>query len=622
MRKYESAIQVLEFQDFAIDLTSERVLRDSEAIPLRPQSFKVLSYLVENRDRLVSKDELMTAVWGEAIVTDDSITQCLVDIRKALGPKGRHLLRTVPRRGYKFDGMPQANSEPKRPALTGRRGLWITACMSLALVAISAAFWLSFSPFAPEKVAGTVSNRTPVAAVLPFEDFSQNQELTYLGYGIAEETLNRLVLISGLQVVARTSSFAIAKRKGLDVRTLKEILGATHVIEGSVRKQGELLRVTAQLIDTNTGYHLWSQSFDVGSHELLRLQDLIASSIAQILQLKIDRTDGTEYEISPEDYNAYLQASYSLATGTRTHLTEVEQQLNNVIASNPMHLPSASKLLTVYQRQFARGHIDAITAQERIVNLTNRFKDNPDADLVRHTALGELALNVLNDLPRAAEHLSIALAHPGPPPVTLRAGGELARALRRHELAISLYQAALATDPLCSMCRISLVYAYLSAGKLNHAESAAQEFMKLSQGGHFSLALINTLQGKYQEASRVLATPVPPASHRYLAYYQSLLDYAQGRIASYEQAVRSFEQQYGDTEAVRIAQLHSFGGSQAAANRWTGIAAKTNLGQLLHSLTEPTWNNAMDDQGFIEILTEMGRAPEQLSTIEFDPGHP
>ncbi len=250
-----------------IDLDAERIV-DAAGRPctLRPQSFAVLRHLVENRGRLVTKDELMQAVWPDVAVTDDSLVQCIGEIRRALGEDGKALLETVPRRGYRL-----AQPVPG-PAPTGHRrwGSAVAAGLACALVILAVGGWRILGSDAPP-------GRAPSVAVLPFVSGDAGTG-DYLGPGVAEDVISMLARSPDVLVMARGSSFAFGGAPR-DVREVGEALGVDYVLEGSVRREGDKLRVTAQLEDARSGQHIWADRFDRAGPDPWALVDEVSGKI-------------------------------------------------------------------------------------------------------------------------------------------------------------------------------------------------------------------------------------------------------------------------------------------------------------------------------------------------------
>lgn len=262
--------------DVTVDPAMER-LTDAEGrvVPLRRQSFAVLLTLAAHPERVVSRDELMAAVWPGIAVTDDSLVQCVADIRRALGPAARHL-RTVPRRGYQLTLTGSGQGADGEGA--GERGAWWRRRTVLG-GALAGALLLALLVAAPFfGRAGQVSRGAPAVAVLPFDDMSPGGGQQYLGDGVADEIITMLARAPLLSVVARNSSFAY-RGSATDVRQVGRDLGVAYVLEGSVRRESDGLRIIAQLVETATGHHVWAQRFDRTGADPSGLTDEVALRI-------------------------------------------------------------------------------------------------------------------------------------------------------------------------------------------------------------------------------------------------------------------------------------------------------------------------------------------------------
>jgi adenylate cyclase len=228
---------VYRFGRFCLDLTRGALLTvEGEAIPLRPKSFALLLLFVENPGRLLTRDAIHQAIWADVIVTDDGITQCVRDIRRALRDSTQHMLRTVPRRGFIFDA----------EVIMESKGL------------------------NPDGYIAASSDR-PSVAVLPFANLSRQPEQEYFSDGFADDIITNLSFSSSLFVVARNSSFAYRDRP-VDVKDVGRQLGVRYVVEGSVRREAERLRVNARLISAETGTNLWSGRYDRTVTEIFAVQ--------------------------------------------------------------------------------------------------------------------------------------------------------------------------------------------------------------------------------------------------------------------------------------------------------------------------------------------------------------
>ncbi|CAH2409662.1 winged helix-turn-helix domain-containing protein [Mesorhizobium escarrei] len=266
---------------------------------LRPQAAEVLRLLALRSGTLVTKDELMQAVWGDIAVTDDSLVQCITEIRKALGDEKHEIVRTILKRGYVFEPGTQ-------PGRRDRHRL-ITAVIGVAAI-MAAMLWLAKPTPSP------APERLPSIAVLPFDDMSQDKSLAYMGDGVAEDIISMLARAPDVMVIARNSSFTYGGQPS-DVRKIGRELGVDYVLEGSVRKEADKMRIVAQLNDTKTGKHLWAERFDKAGADPPALQDEVTGKIiaaltgerGQLKQSQYREAWGTDTAALAE-YDYYLRA--------------------------------------------------------------------------------------------------------------------------------------------------------------------------------------------------------------------------------------------------------------------------------------------------------------------------
>ena len=238
------------FGEHLLDVERRELRRGDELVPLEPQVFDLLLYLLRNRNRVVTRDDLLEAIWGGRIVSEAALTTRINAVRKAVGDDGRaqRLIRTLPRKGIRFIGVvedDQKREEPPRPAPT--------------------------------------PTYTPSIAVLPFANMTGDLEQEYFADGVVEEIITALSHIRWLFVIARNSSGAY-KNQGVDIRQIGLELGARYVLEGSVRKADGRVRITAQLIEAANGAHLWADHFDGSLEDVFELQDRVAASVAGVIE--------------------------------------------------------------------------------------------------------------------------------------------------------------------------------------------------------------------------------------------------------------------------------------------------------------------------------------------------
>jgi TolB-like protein len=227
------------FGDHRLDVDRRELWLGDRLIALAPQVFDLLVYLLCNRERVVTKDDLLEAIWGGRIVSESALTTRINAVRRAVGDSGKaqRLIRTMPRKGFRFVGIVEEAQKPEASISAGPRAVADLLDSTLTL---------------PDK---------PSVAVLPFANLSGDPEQDYFADGMVEEIVTALSRVRWFLVIARNSTLAY-KDKAVDVRDVGRQLGVRYVLEGSVRKSGTRIRVTAQLVDAATANHVWAERYD------------------------------------------------------------------------------------------------------------------------------------------------------------------------------------------------------------------------------------------------------------------------------------------------------------------------------------------------------------------------
>ncbi|WP_068118221.1 winged helix-turn-helix domain-containing tetratricopeptide repeat protein [Tropicimonas marinistellae] len=261
-------MKIYEFEESGVVLdASSGVLTKAsgEPVELRPQSREVLRVLVTSPNRTVTKQEFSDAVWDGRQVGDDSLVQCIAEIRTALGDDQRSIVQTVPRKGYRFSP-PQA---PKGHSKISRKTRLALPVVGLVLAVLAVLFWMR----------GTEEKGLPVVAVLPLDDLSAEPHQGHLNDALSEGIITELARFPQFRVVARNSSFQF-RDKPTDVREIGQVLGTDYVLEGSQQFDGMRLRVTAQLVETETGAHVFADKYERDISDLFVVQSEIVRHVA------------------------------------------------------------------------------------------------------------------------------------------------------------------------------------------------------------------------------------------------------------------------------------------------------------------------------------------------------
>jgi len=285
------------FGDCALDPTRRELWRGGEAIHVEPQVFDLLLHVIRNREQVISKDELLAAVWGGRIVSESTLSNRINAARRAIGDSGeqQHFIRTVARRGLRFVGDVREESNQSPPA-SGASALPVSSAQIEPLASIhgdSAARVSVRDAIGSGEVRGK-----PTVAVLPFDNMSGDPEQDYFSDGISEDIITLLSKHRALLVIARNSAFAF-KGRGSDVRRIGEDLGADYIVEGGARKIGQQLRITVHLIETEGGRLLWAEQYDRNLEEMLEVQDQITTTIAARIEPGIGTAECLRTEKKP-----------------------------------------------------------------------------------------------------------------------------------------------------------------------------------------------------------------------------------------------------------------------------------------------------------------------------------
>jgi len=576
------------FGPFALDLERKGLFRGTEQIPLRPKSFDVLLHLAMHHGTLVSRDALLKSVWGKAIVGDGSLTQCLIEVRRAIGDHDRTMIRTIPRRGFvmelpvtlresgRMPGDPTLSNERHMPAATGRqsaagsvsrRRVAFFVALLLATVLIGMQVTESLFDKASKNPAATPGYGVQKSiAVLPFVDMSAQNDQAWFGDGVAEEIINLLAQSGDLQVIARTSSFAFRDRPGADIATIGDALRVTHVLEGSVRKDRDIVRITAQLVDVRNNAHVWSQTFDRNLADVLAVQDEIAISVAEALSVALPSTarKRSARTVDLKSRERYLQGRFLYNRRKPGDMERARLYFEEAVELDPHHGAAWAALAGAYTVLWSD---DVLTE---------------DAALALMGVAVEQALISAPELPdthlRAARYYywsgqtELARLHydkvrelgGNSPLILVQTAASLAQRLELEE-AIALQRRAIALDPISSTYRIALVQYLLADGSYEEALVEIGEAEDLNPGTPITGSLRAQTYVLLRRHEDALATLVSlPATDEHYAYEAMALLEA-GRYGDAALAAQRLANRNEFSAAAARAMLHAFQGEREQA---------------------------------------------------------
>jgi len=338
---------IYRFGQFTLDVGRRELCRGGDLVAVEPQVFDLLRVLIAGRDRVVSRDELLEAVWNGRIVSEATLSSRINAARAAIGDSGARqaLIKTLPRKGFRFVGVvEEAGAEATHPE--------------------------------PLPAAPSRGPRLPSLAVLPFANLSGDPAQDYFADGMSEEIITALSRLSGLFVIAKNSSFTY-KNRAIDVRQIGQELGVGYVLEGSVRRGGERLRITGQLVDTMSGACLWSDRFDGDLADVFELQGLVSDSVAAVIEPTLQTAEiGRLRRDSHAKLDAYelLLRAYALVSDfTQASMGAALDCLDQALAIDPDYaLGLAAAAYCRAQCHFQGWAHEDETARDRAVTLAWR----------------------------------------------------------------------------------------------------------------------------------------------------------------------------------------------------------------------------------------------------------
>ena len=517
-----------EFDSFRVEAAERLLLREGQPVELSPKAFETLLVLLRNSGRLVPKEELMRSVWPDTTVEEGNLTLAIHNLRKALanGSDGTKYIETIPRHGYRFvtevqerwesaalggtgphplEMRPRLSDRPEKGDTRVTRRWWRgLAIVSLALFTMAALFLY-------RSRVGSVPQGHSIA-VLPFLNLSPELSSQYLSDGIAEELTTRLAQIPALRVAARTSAFQF-QSKATDVREIGRRLKAGAVLEGSVGRSQQGLHVTAQLISSRTGFHLWASSYDCQPDQLFDIEEAIVREVANALQVPLTPAEQARLTkpdtVDAESHDLYLQGRY--LWNQRSRGSKLEQSIalfSRATDKDPHYALAYAGLADAYAvaavnnnaAAFAPGakiaakaalSMDATLAEPHAAlglvesQVEWKFDDaesefqralelNPDNAVARHWR--GLNLTILGRFDQAeAEFRKAWLLDPASPMIADGLAENFYYS-RRFDNAITQLQSMLHADPEMPAAKIVLCMAYLAKRMYRECLNVAENF--------------------------------------------------------------------------------------------------------------------------------------------------
>lgn len=500
------------------------------------------------------------------------------------------------------------------------------AIIGLLVVALGFVVWDSYLSEPGEVVATEIPaesaepapvEQTPASiAVLPFVDMSADKDQEYFSDGISEELLNLLARVPGLKVAGRTSSFAF-KGENTDLREIGAMLNVSTLLEGSVRKSGNTLRITAQLINVADGFHLWSDTYDRELTDVFAIQDEIAAAVVEQLKIKLLGTAPKAQRVDPEAYALFLRANqlYSRYGHDFDQSIVLYQQ---ALAIEPNFAAAWSAMADAYIDQTFLGRIPTPEGIGQARDAANKALTIDPEHAPAHSTLGWIANRYDNDLTAAARHYEQALALAPADTWILQSAASFAAVLGQVESSIALVEFLVTRDPKNPTLYGNLAWYYLMNGNLDKTITNGRAALALSPDmieAHFNIGTAMLLKGDYEGAlTEMQAEPEEAWRLHGLAIAYHVL----GRSAASEAALAELIAKYETNWASSVAKVLALRGERDRAFEWLNKAVAYGDTGVASFPIHLEYANLHDDPRWLPLLESLGKSPTQLAAIEFN----
>jgi TolB-like protein/DNA-binding winged helix-turn-helix (wHTH) protein/tetratricopeptide (TPR) repeat protein len=618
----EETSSTLQIGEWTVHPALDCISRGTETQKLEPRAMRLLLCLADSAGAVVSVDRLLAEVWADVVVGSASVYQTVSQLRKILGdidPRPTYIA-TVPRKGYRLIASvqrateaaptPQASVMPSRTA-TPRR-VWV-AVGAFVVLALAAAYLLGDKAWLSKLIAGRDETSAAIGdksiAVLPFADMSEKQDQEYFSDGLAEELIEQLGKTPGLKVIARTSSFSF-KGKSDDIPTIALKLKVANVLEGSVRRSGNHLRVSTQLIRADSGQPLWSETFDREFKDVFTIQDEIGAAVVTALKVRLNggSTAARGYGTSnPEAYNAYLLGRQLHLQATVLSWRQAIEAYEKAISLDPHYADAYADLavseyyLADQTGDHALGKLAEQSAQKAI-------------DLDPRLAAGYSVRAFLRylysyDWVGAESDLKQALSLEPTNSRVLSRYGNLLSYLGRTEEATAMLRKAIEQDPLQNSNWYELGIALSESGDHAGAYDAFHHALAIRPADNFSkfhLARLQLVDGKAQEA---LDTFRSNADEEFRDAGVAMVEYTLGDARTSQQALEKLITTGAADAAYQIAEVYAWRGEKDKAFEWLERAYRQQDGGLADLKGDLQLASLRSDPRYMAMLRKLNFSP-------------
>lgn len=564
--------------ELLIDPQDGQVSGRSGLQKLDPKVMDVLVMLARHAGHVVLREDLLARLWPDTVVTDDVLSRCIYELRRQLSlaagdERLKALIETIPKRGYRLNGevrpLPlRPESRPEPPAVPPGRLRRPMLALGIAIPALALGWFLIERPWIDSTVeppAATVAVNS--IAVLPFADMSAGQDQGYLADGISDEIISRLSRSGNLRVISRWSSFSF-RGKPVEIREIAKQLAVNHVLEGSVRKSGDSIRITAQLIAAADDSHVWSETFDRKLDDLFAVQDEIAAAVAVALRATLENVaPSSRTAIDHGAYEAFLHGQLFYNRRGPGDIQRAARYFGDALAIEPGYAPAWAALAGAYSLLAYEGEIDPVIGLEKQGEAARKAVALDPELAVGHARLSQYYWDT-GDRRKAYETFDRAIAlDPDDLVVSVFAAG-IAMRNGNVQKAIERYRGIIANDPRTASHRANLGMYLQAADRFDEAEVELRKALELNPnfGGGVELAIARLLilQRRFDDAAEAIES-LPEGEVR--DHGVALLAHARGRREEADAALGRLAARSTTNPDIRLAEVYAFRGMKEEAFR-------------------------------------------------------
>lgn len=619
----QSAPAGLRFDKFHLDPASGELHQNGHKIPLTPKAFELLRVLVEHPGQVVTRDELRAKLWAADtfVEFDDSLNHTVKRLRRALGDSAENpqFIETLPRYGYRFIvkvETPDALEPPESPKPTPSRQVGTHAIVVGAALLVFVAVLLGFNVGGLRGRWFGRASSPPIRslAVLPLSNLSGDSQQDYFADGMTDALITDIAKVHGLKVISRTSVMRFKDTKE-PLPEIARTLGVDGILEGSVQRSGEHVRITVQLIRAPTDTHLWAESYERNTRDILTLQGEIAQAVVREIKVTLAPNEAQRVAaarpVDPAVYELYLKGRYEadrlLQEGIKKSLDYFQQVINLDPTFTPAYCGLADSYTTLGIDGFAAGNDVYPKAKEAALKALQLDPNSAEA----HASLGFVLFNYDHDYEGAIRELEVATSlSPNYVPAHLWFSLSLAW-LGRSEQAIQEIERARTLDPLSARINTNVVYVTFLGRQYDRAIAEGRKTLQLEPNyawAHFFLARAYLQKGMVKEAfaefqKRISLQPNFPKAQADIALAYAAVGDRKMALKIYEQLKEQSKREYVTPYPMARVCLHL--GRKEEALAWLQKGLAFNDGDMNQIKVDPDYDDLHSDPRFQDLLRRM-----------------